>query len=134
MWFGADAGDAHAFVLGLLGWMLEGLDEDQRAQALGALRATVAAHATPGGVIYRSAAWLIRARGRPVSRPGQPPAPCARARARPSPEAPHPLVAHQHQITQAPGQGSTAPRSRGPAGQERTPGPRGRRSGSRTSA
>jgi hypothetical protein len=55
------AGDAHAFALGLLGWMLEGLDADRRAQALGALRATVDAHTTAGGVIYDSGAWLIRA-------------------------------------------------------------------------
>jgi hypothetical protein len=41
--------------------MLEGLDADRRAQALGALRATVDAHATAGGVVYSSGAWLIRA-------------------------------------------------------------------------
>ena len=62
MWFGADAGDAYAFVLGLLGWMLEGLDDSQRTRALGALRATVAAHSTAGGVVYDSGAWLVRAR------------------------------------------------------------------------
>jgi SAM-dependent methyltransferase len=62
MWFGASADDAYAFALGLLGWMLEGLDAGRRAQALGALRATVAAHTTAGGVVYRSGAWLIRAR------------------------------------------------------------------------
>src|SRR6201987_3715385 len=28
MWFGVDADDAHGFALGLLGWMLGGLDED----------------------------------------------------------------------------------------------------------
>ena len=61
MWFGDDADDAHRFVAGLLGWMLEGLDNDQRGQALAALRATVTAHATTDGVIYHSAAWLIRA-------------------------------------------------------------------------
>lgn len=61
MWFGADADDAHAFALGLLGWMLEGLDEDRRAQALAALRATVTAHSTGDGVVYNSGAWLIRA-------------------------------------------------------------------------
>jgi SAM-dependent methyltransferase len=60
MWLGANAGDAHAFALGLLGWMLEGLDANRRAQALGALRATVAAHTT-AGVVYTSGAWLIRA-------------------------------------------------------------------------
>jgi len=41
--------------------MLEGLDAGRRAGALGALRATVAAHITADGVVYRSGAWLIRA-------------------------------------------------------------------------
>ena len=40
MWFGTDADDAHEFVLGLLGWMLEGLDDAGRARALDALRST----------------------------------------------------------------------------------------------
>lgn len=61
--FGADPGDAHKFALGLLGWMLEGLDEDRHARALAALRATVTAHTTTGGVAYNSGAWLIRAQG-----------------------------------------------------------------------
>jgi SAM-dependent methyltransferase len=61
MWFGSDADDAHAFALGLLGWMLEALDEDRHAQAVGALRATVTDHATADGVVYESGAWLIRA-------------------------------------------------------------------------
>ena len=62
MWLGAGPGDAYTFVLGLLGWMLDGLDEHRRTQALGALRASIDAHSTVGGVVYRSAAWLIRAR------------------------------------------------------------------------
>jgi hypothetical protein len=66
MWFGAGLGDAYAFALGLLGWMLDGLDEDRRTQALGALRATIDAHSTADGVVYRSSAWLIRA-GEPRS-------------------------------------------------------------------
>ena len=41
MWFGNDAGDASGFVLGLMGWMLEGLDDSGRARALDNLRATV---------------------------------------------------------------------------------------------
>jgi SAM-dependent methyltransferase len=61
MWLGASADDAYAFALGLLGWMLEGLDAGRRARALGALRATVAAHTAADGVVYRSGAWLIRA-------------------------------------------------------------------------
>jgi SAM-dependent methyltransferase len=59
MWFGPDPEDAHRFVLGLLGWMLHGLDDNQRGQALGNLHATVTAHATSHGVLYQSAAWLI---------------------------------------------------------------------------
>jgi hypothetical protein len=42
--------------------MLEGLDEDRRARTLAALRATITAHNTAEGVVYRSGAWLIRAR------------------------------------------------------------------------
>jgi hypothetical protein len=62
MWFGRDAEDAHQFVAGLLGWMLQGLEEDGRRRALDALRSTTSAHETPDGVLYDSAAWLIRAR------------------------------------------------------------------------
>jgi SAM-dependent methyltransferase len=61
MWFGTDPEDAYRFVLGLLGWMLEGLDDARRARGLDALRSTVAAHETTDGVIYESAAWTIRA-------------------------------------------------------------------------
>lgn len=61
MWFGASNDDAYDFALGLLGWMLEGLDEDRRAQALAALRATVTAHSTANGVVYNSGTWLIHA-------------------------------------------------------------------------
>ena len=61
MWFGNDADDAHRFVLGLMGWMLEGLDDAGRARAIGALHATMAAHETPDGVLFESAAWIIQA-------------------------------------------------------------------------
>ena len=61
MWFGSDPDDAHRFVLGLLGWMLDGLDATGRKRALGALSATVTAHAGSDGVTFASAAWLIRA-------------------------------------------------------------------------
>src|SRR5499427_2493023 len=44
MWFGTSADDAHRFVLGLLGWMLRGLDDAGRSSALDNLRATVTAH------------------------------------------------------------------------------------------
>jgi SAM-dependent methyltransferase len=61
MWFGADAEDAHQFALGLMGWMLEGLDDDGRARGLDALRATMADHDTADGVTFESAAWTIQA-------------------------------------------------------------------------
>jgi SAM-dependent methyltransferase len=61
MWFGADADDAHRFVLGLMGWMLDGLDDTARASALDRLHATLAAHETSNGVQYGSAAWTIQA-------------------------------------------------------------------------
>jgi SAM-dependent methyltransferase len=61
MWFGTDPDDAHRFVLGLMGWMLEGLDDAGRQRAVGDLRTTIAAHATAEGVQFGSAAWLITA-------------------------------------------------------------------------
>jgi SAM-dependent methyltransferase len=61
MWFGRDADDAFDLVSGLLGWMLEGLDHDGKTRALEALRTTIAAHATPDGVLYESATWTTRA-------------------------------------------------------------------------
>jgi hypothetical protein len=61
MWFGTDAADAQRFILGLVGWMLEGLDEAGRRRALDDLQATVDAHATRDGVVFDSAAWVIRA-------------------------------------------------------------------------
>jgi SAM-dependent methyltransferase len=61
MWFGADADEAHAFVLGQLGWLLEDLDPAGRARALDALHASAAAHASDQGVLYDSAAWIITA-------------------------------------------------------------------------
>lgn len=59
MRFGWDADEAYGFVLGQLGWLLEGLDAAGRARALDALRATVEAHSTDQGVQYDSAAWLV---------------------------------------------------------------------------
>ena len=61
MWFGTDADDAHRFVLGLMGWMLQGLDDNGRARAVGGLRTTMAAHETSAGVVFGSAAWTITA-------------------------------------------------------------------------
>jgi SAM-dependent methyltransferase len=62
MWFGVDADHAYRLVLGLMGWMLDGLDDNARGRATADLRATIVAHATPGGVLYDSAAWIIGAR------------------------------------------------------------------------
>ena len=62
IWFGADADEAFDFITGLMGWMLEGLDDDGRTAALEALRATTVAHATPIGVTFASATWLTTAR------------------------------------------------------------------------
>jgi SAM-dependent methyltransferase len=61
MWFGNDRNDAFDFVLGLMGWMLDGLDDAGRSSALYALRETTTAHDTSAGVIYQSAAWTIQA-------------------------------------------------------------------------
>lgn len=61
MWFGDGTENAHDFVLGQLGWMLEGLNSGSRARAENALHATIAAHETPDGVIYDSAAWIVSA-------------------------------------------------------------------------
>jgi SAM-dependent methyltransferase len=62
MWFGTDADDAHRFVIGLMGWMLEGLDETGRRRALDDLRDTMAAHAAREGVVFGSAAWVVHAK------------------------------------------------------------------------
>ncbi len=61
MWFGTDVDDAHRFVIGLLGWMLRGLDDTARSRALDDLRNTMVSHATPDGVVFGSAAWVVRA-------------------------------------------------------------------------
>jgi len=61
MWFGTDAEEANRFVLGLMSWMLDGLDEADRARALDSLGATLAAHDTGAGVLYGSATWMIDA-------------------------------------------------------------------------
>ncbi|MFB7173798.1 class I SAM-dependent methyltransferase [Streptomyces sp. NPDC056254] len=61
MWFGEDAADAERFTLGLLGWMLDGLDEGDRRRAIEDLRATLTAHETDEGVLFASAVWIIRA-------------------------------------------------------------------------
>ena len=60
--YGETLEEAHQFVLGLLGWMLDGQDQRRRADSVDALRRTLATHQTADGVRFRSAAWLITAR------------------------------------------------------------------------
>jgi hypothetical protein len=64
LWFGHDAEDAFAFVLGLLGWMLHGRDDSAKRIALDALRTTLAAHERAEGVLFESGTWLTSARRR----------------------------------------------------------------------
>ena len=61
---GTDTDDAYAFLSGLpaVRMMLDDLDDPTNAQALDNLRATVAAHETPAGVVFGSAAWVLTAR------------------------------------------------------------------------
>jgi hypothetical protein len=59
---GPDAGRAHEFALGLLGWMLAGVDDAGRRRAQDALRRTIDAHTGPAGVRFGAAVWLITAR------------------------------------------------------------------------
>ncbi len=59
MWFGEDADAAQRFALGLLGWMLDGLDDDGKRRAVDNVTATLTAHDTGHGVLYGSAAWTI---------------------------------------------------------------------------
>jgi SAM-dependent methyltransferase len=61
---GTDADDAYGFVAGLqpVLMLLADLDEAQKAEALDNLRANVAAHATPDGVVFGSTSWVMTAR------------------------------------------------------------------------
>jgi ubiquinone/menaquinone biosynthesis C-methylase UbiE len=61
MHWGPDVATAEGFVLGMMGWLLNDLDEDGRAQALNRLRSRLAAHLGPEGVTFPSAAWLVTA-------------------------------------------------------------------------
>ncbi|MGY1727406.1 class I SAM-dependent methyltransferase [Geodermatophilus sp. SYSU D01062] len=61
-WWGADADEALTFVLGLAGWLLDGLDPPARDRAVADLRRRLEAHAGPDGVELGSAAWLVTAR------------------------------------------------------------------------
>ncbi len=64
LWVGVDVEDALSFVqtMGITKSLLEGLDPAGRATAIAQLRMTVEANATPDGVGFGAAAWLIRAR------------------------------------------------------------------------
>ncbi|MFF8847096.1 class I SAM-dependent methyltransferase [Streptomyces sp. NPDC015127] len=62
LYFGRDADRAYAFVSGMLAWLAEDLDDVGRARALAGLRLNIEAHATPEGVLYASAAWIVTAR------------------------------------------------------------------------
>jgi SAM-dependent methyltransferase len=62
MYLGPDPDQAYAFTLGLLGWMLDGLDAVRRDLARRALRTVIDAHAGPDGVAFGSAVWLVTAR------------------------------------------------------------------------
>ncbi len=59
--FGRDVDEAHTFVLGMVGWMLDGRDEADRRAAVDRLRATLADHLTADGVAFPSAGWLVTA-------------------------------------------------------------------------
>jgi hypothetical protein len=60
--FGNDADDAHRLVLGLMGWMLEGLDDAGRRR-IGTLHAHMVTR-NPRRCVLQSAAWTIRRPGR----------------------------------------------------------------------
>jgi SAM-dependent methyltransferase len=60
-WLGADADDAFRFIVGVAGWMADGLDDDARTRALDDLRRRIEAHAGPDGVEFGSATWLVTA-------------------------------------------------------------------------
>jgi hypothetical protein len=64
MWFGDDAEDALGFILGQLGWLLEGLDEATRRRAVSDLADRLAHRQGPDGVAFGSACWLVTARRR----------------------------------------------------------------------
>jgi SAM-dependent methyltransferase len=62
MWFGANPDNAFDFVVGLMGWMLQGLDSVGRDRALADLKQTISRHQTEVGCVnFDSATWLITA-------------------------------------------------------------------------
>ena len=60
--FGSDVDAALHLVLGVVGWLLEGLDDASREGAIDSLRRSLTDHKTATGVLYGSAAWVITAR------------------------------------------------------------------------
>jgi SAM-dependent methyltransferase len=65
MWFGESADDAYEFIMGLSGWMLDDLDDDEREVARAALRASTVAHESDHGVTFDAATWVVTAVRRP---------------------------------------------------------------------
>lgn len=61
MHFGDTADVAHDFVAGLLGWMVRDLDDGVRRTALADLHEAMRTHATPEGVLFGSAMWIVTA-------------------------------------------------------------------------
>jgi SAM-dependent methyltransferase len=61
VYLGPTAQDAFELIAGQTVWMLEGLDADRRAGALGSLHAAMEEHHTGDGVRFGSAAWLVTA-------------------------------------------------------------------------
>ncbi|UGT62267.1 class I SAM-dependent methyltransferase [Nocardia asteroides] len=59
--YGRTVEQAHRFLAGFFGRMLDGQEPDRRAAALDALRATITAHRTEDGIRFDSATWLITA-------------------------------------------------------------------------
>lgn len=61
LFFGANAHTAYDFLLGLAGWMLDGVDDRAKARARRELRQTIEEHLSNHGVTSGSATWLITA-------------------------------------------------------------------------
>jgi len=59
---GRNPDEAFRSIVGLVSWMSEGLSDEERARAHDALRASLEAHASPAGVVYRSGMWVATAR------------------------------------------------------------------------
>ncbi|MBB5955493.1 SAM-dependent methyltransferase [Saccharothrix tamanrassetensis] len=62
MYFGRDVEDAFVFTSHRYRDLVRELDDDTRARAFDDLRTSLAAHETPEGVWYDSAAWIVTAR------------------------------------------------------------------------